>query len=134
MSGASGGFVQPSSLDPSAAPARDRTDGGKTARGSNRAEARAAQPGRVPRCLHVPSAELAGCWVDSDADDSHQPARRDTGAHSVSGVEGVRSCGARNAADAFEGAARTTAGVLSMWTHGCQDGPCNLTHSGVLDL
>ena len=55
-----------------------------------------------------------GSWVDSDAEDSDQPARRDTGAHSVSGVDGVRTCDARNAADALEGATRTTAGVLSM--------------------
>ena len=34
--------------------------------------------------------------------------------HRVSGVDGVRSCDARNAADALEGATRTTAGVLSM--------------------
>ena len=34
--------------------------------------------------------------------------------HRVSGVDGVRTCDARNAADALEGATRTTAGVLSM--------------------
>jgi hypothetical protein len=34
--------------------------------------------------------------------------------HRVSDVDGVRTCDARNAADALEGATRTTAGVLSM--------------------
>ena len=52
--------------------------------------------------------------------------------HRVSGVDGVRSCDARNAADALEGATRTTARVLSMepWLPGSppqSDGRGDLT-------
>ena len=52
--------------------------------------------------------------------------------HRVSGVDGVRSCDARNAADALVGATRTTARVLSMepWLPGSppqSDGRGDLT-------
>ena len=50
--------------------------------------------------------------------------------HRVSGVDGVRSCDARNAADALEGATRTTAGVLD-GAMVARKAPSNLTGAPV---
>ena len=65
--------------------------------------------------MHVPLSELgweAGLTPMQKTATSLRGGGR--GMHRVSGVDGVRTCDARNAADALEGATRTTAGVLSM--------------------